>query len=67
VELYLLSSDTPSWRGAQLRHRDNFTFTFIHSIIIIITTTTTTTIIIIIIIIIIIFSNRIDLTFSVTH
>jgi hypothetical protein len=21
--------NTPSWRGAQLKHRDNFTFTFI--------------------------------------
>jgi hypothetical protein len=28
VELYLHSPDTPSWRGAQLKHRDNFTFTF---------------------------------------
>jgi hypothetical protein len=28
VELYLHSSNTPSWRGAQLKHRDNFTFTF---------------------------------------
>jgi len=27
VELYLYSPDTPSWRGAQLKHRDNFTFT----------------------------------------
>jgi hypothetical protein len=26
VELYLSSSNTPSWRGAQLKHRDNFTF-----------------------------------------
>jgi hypothetical protein len=26
VELYLYSSNTPSWRGAQLKHRDNFTF-----------------------------------------
>jgi hypothetical protein len=26
VELYLHSSNTPSWRGAQLKHRDNFTF-----------------------------------------
>jgi hypothetical protein len=24
VELYLHSPNTPSWRGAQLRHRDNF-------------------------------------------
>jgi hypothetical protein len=28
VELYLPSPNTPSWRGAQLKHRDNFTFTF---------------------------------------
>jgi hypothetical protein len=28
VELYLHSYNTPSWRGAQLKHRDNFTFTF---------------------------------------
>jgi len=28
VELYLQSPNTPSWRGAQLKHRDNFTFTF---------------------------------------
>jgi hypothetical protein len=28
VELYLHSSNTPSWRGAQLKHRDNFTFAF---------------------------------------
>jgi hypothetical protein len=27
VELYLHSSNTPSWRGAQFTHRDNFTFT----------------------------------------
>jgi hypothetical protein len=26
VELYFHSSNTPSWRGAQLKHRDNFTF-----------------------------------------
>jgi hypothetical protein len=26
VELYLHSPNTPSWRGAQLKHRDNFTF-----------------------------------------
>jgi hypothetical protein len=26
VELYLHSPNTPSWRGAQLNHRDNFTF-----------------------------------------
>jgi hypothetical protein len=28
VELYLHSPSTPLWRGAQLKHRDNFTFTF---------------------------------------
>jgi hypothetical protein len=28
VKLYLYSPNTPSWRGAQLKHRDNFTFTF---------------------------------------
>jgi hypothetical protein len=27
VELYLRSPNTPSWRGAQLKHRDSFTFT----------------------------------------
>jgi hypothetical protein len=27
VELYLHSTNTLSWRGAQLKHRDNFTFT----------------------------------------
>jgi hypothetical protein len=26
VELYLHSPNTPPWRGAQLQHRDNFTF-----------------------------------------
>jgi hypothetical protein len=26
VELYLHSPHTPSWRGAQGEHRDNFTF-----------------------------------------
>jgi hypothetical protein len=31
VDLYLHSSNTPSWRGAQLKHRDNFTFTFTNS------------------------------------
>jgi hypothetical protein len=29
VELYLHSPNTPSWRGAQGDHRDNFTFAFI--------------------------------------
>jgi len=29
VELYLHSSISSSWRGAQLKHRDNFTFTHI--------------------------------------
>jgi len=28
VELYLHSSNTPSWRCAQLKHRDNFNVTF---------------------------------------
>jgi hypothetical protein len=28
VELYLHSPNTPPWRGAHLKHRDNFTFTF---------------------------------------
>jgi len=28
VELYLYSPNTLSWRGAQLKHRGNFTFTF---------------------------------------
>jgi hypothetical protein len=28
VELYLQFPNTPSWRGAQLKRRDNFTFTF---------------------------------------
>jgi hypothetical protein len=28
VELYLHSPNKPSWRGAQLKYRDNFTFTF---------------------------------------
>jgi len=37
VELYLHSPNTSSWRGAQLKHRDNFTF-FTST-----TTTTTTT------------------------
>jgi hypothetical protein len=29
VELYLYSPNTPSWRGAQLRHRDKFIFTLL--------------------------------------
>jgi hypothetical protein len=29
VELYFHSPNTPSWRGAQGEHRDNFTFTFV--------------------------------------
>jgi hypothetical protein len=28
VELYFHSPNTPSWRGAQLKHRDNFTLPF---------------------------------------
>jgi len=27
VELYLHFPTTPSWRGAQLKHRENFTLT----------------------------------------
>jgi hypothetical protein len=34
VELYLHSPNTPSWRGAQLKHRDNFTFTFTFTLMI---------------------------------
>jgi hypothetical protein len=30
VELYIHSPSTSSWRGAQLKHRENFTFTFIN-------------------------------------
>jgi hypothetical protein len=30
VELYLHSPNMLSWHGAQLKHRDNFTFTFIY-------------------------------------
>jgi hypothetical protein len=26
MKIYLHSYNTPSWRGAQLKHRDNFTF-----------------------------------------
>jgi hypothetical protein len=33
VELYLHSPNTPSWCGALLKHRDNFTFTIIIIII----------------------------------
>jgi hypothetical protein len=32
VELYFHSPNTPSWRGAQLNHRDNFTFILIYHI-----------------------------------
>jgi hypothetical protein len=28
MELYLHSPNMSSWRGAHLKHRDNFTFTF---------------------------------------
>jgi Asp-tRNA(Asn)/Glu-tRNA(Gln) amidotransferase C subunit len=28
VKLYFHSPSTPSWRGLQLKHRNNFTFTF---------------------------------------
>jgi len=34
VELYLHFANTPSFRGAQLQHRDNFTPLFIRSLII---------------------------------
>jgi hypothetical protein len=37
VNLYLHSPNTPLWRGAQLKHRDNFTFYFIHYISITVT------------------------------
>jgi hypothetical protein len=30
VELYLHSPNTPSWRSPELKHRDNFTVTFIY-------------------------------------
>jgi hypothetical protein len=33
LELYLHSPNTPSWRGAQLKHRDKFNFTFYFAII----------------------------------
>jgi hypothetical protein len=33
VELYLHFPNTPSWLGAQLKHKDNFTFTFVTSVI----------------------------------
>jgi hypothetical protein len=29
VELYLHSPNTPSWRGARLKHRDNFTLPYL--------------------------------------
>jgi len=32
VELYLHSPDTPSWRGAQLKHRNNFNFASITAV-----------------------------------
>jgi hypothetical protein len=32
VELYLHSPNMPSWHGAQLKHRDNFTFTFMNEV-----------------------------------
>jgi hypothetical protein len=28
MELYIFSLNMPSWRGAQLKQRDSFTFTF---------------------------------------
>jgi hypothetical protein len=30
VELYLHSCNTPSWRGAQLKHRDKFIYIYIY-------------------------------------
>jgi hypothetical protein len=30
VELYLHSTNTPSWRGALLKHRDNFTLPYLY-------------------------------------
>jgi hypothetical protein len=33
VELYIHSPNTPSWRGAQLKHRDNFTFIHQHTLL----------------------------------
>jgi hypothetical protein len=33
VEPYLHSPNTPLWRGAQLKQRDKFTFTFMYIII----------------------------------
>jgi hypothetical protein len=30
AELYLHSPSTPSWRGAQLKHRDNFTLLYLY-------------------------------------
>jgi hypothetical protein len=35
VELYSHSPSTPSWRGTQLKHRGNFTFTFMDSVFIV--------------------------------
>jgi hypothetical protein len=32
VELYLHSPNTPSWRGAQGEHRDNFVFIIVNFI-----------------------------------
>jgi hypothetical protein len=52
VELYLQSPNTPSWRGAVIKHRDNFTFTFIIIIIIVVVVIVIVVVIIIIIIII---------------
>jgi hypothetical protein len=34
-EAILHFPNTPSWRGAQLKHRDNFTFTFIETVVLI--------------------------------
>jgi hypothetical protein len=38
MELYLHFPNTPSWRGAQLKHRDNFTFFIVKTTASILTT-----------------------------
>jgi hypothetical protein len=35
ADLYPHSPSTPSWRGAQLKQRDNFTFTFYEDVFLI--------------------------------
>jgi heme/copper-type cytochrome/quinol oxidase subunit 2 len=56
VELYLHSPITPSWRGAQSKHKDNLNIIIIIIIIIIIV------VVIIIIIIIIIINNLLGIS-----